>query len=131
MRRTILLAGVLLCVVALGSDSPKEYDDRTEYVGIEGTWREIEFEQNGKKEKPTRQHVLIFPSGSSFMLDDPTRNPHHLGRFSQDGPLKGQTIMFLYQIEGDTLRIATTFNDRCPQGFNDKGSFVFTYKRVK
>jgi hypothetical protein len=39
MRRTIvLLAGVLLSVVALGSDSPKEYDDRTEVVDIEGTW---------------------------------------------------------------------------------------------
>ncbi len=38
MRRTILLlAGVLLSAVALGSDSPKEYDDRTEVAGIEGT----------------------------------------------------------------------------------------------
>ena len=37
MRRTILLlAGVLLSVVALGSDSPKEYDDKKEVLALKG-----------------------------------------------------------------------------------------------
>ena len=40
MRRTILLlAGVLLSPVALGSDSPKEYDDKMVTVGTERAWR--------------------------------------------------------------------------------------------
>ena len=39
MRRTILLlAGVLLSVAALGSDSPKEYGSDIEMEGVEGTW---------------------------------------------------------------------------------------------
>jgi hypothetical protein len=37
MRRTILLlVGVLLSVVTLGSDSPKEYDDKTVCIPLRG-----------------------------------------------------------------------------------------------
>ena len=42
------------------------------------------------------------------------------------------TVKYIYQIDGDTLRIARTMNDeQRPQGFNDKGVFISTYKRVK
>jgi hypothetical protein len=32
-----LLSAVLLVIPLVGSDSPKEYDDKTKTVGIEGT----------------------------------------------------------------------------------------------
>jgi hypothetical protein len=65
MRRTILLlAGVLLSAVALGSDSPKEYDDKTEVAGIEGTWQLTEDEFNGVKMKPCTQLVTSYRSGT-------------------------------------------------------------------
>jgi hypothetical protein len=37
MRR-LLVPFAVLCVLLLGSESPKVYDDQTETNGIEGTW---------------------------------------------------------------------------------------------
>jgi hypothetical protein len=47
MKRCLLVA--LPVVPLLGSDSPEEYDDRTERVGIEGTRRWTEIEYKGAK----------------------------------------------------------------------------------
>jgi uncharacterized protein (TIGR03067 family) len=147
MRRTVLLlAGVLLAVVALGSDSPKDYDDKTEVAGIEGTWRLIELESSGKKQKPSTQHVLTIHNGTYTYVDgegdpvrvncqiDPARNPPHLNIIPSIGFYQGVTI---YQIKGDTLRIAKLpiilgdQRPKRPQGFNDQDVHIETYKRVK
>ncbi len=56
MRRTILLlAGVLLCVVALGSDSPKEYDDKT-IQSRDGRLGDV-----GKLDEGVKAHLQVFP----------------------------------------------------------------------
>ncbi len=86
MRRTLwLLAGVLLGVAALGSDSPKEYDDRTTVDPLEGTWRLIEWECNGNKSKPGRKFTNTYHSGT-FTWDsgdgDPWRGTHRIDPFS-------------------------------------------------
>ncbi len=46
-RTILLLVGMLLSAGALASDSPKEYDDRTEKGGLEGTWRRIAVQVEG------------------------------------------------------------------------------------
>jgi uncharacterized protein (TIGR03067 family) len=143
MRRTVFtLSSVLLCVLALGSDSPKEYDDRTEMVGIEGTWRFTEFEVNGEKWKLSGQNVMIFHRktytyyvSGGVTIDgnyriDTTCKPPHL-----DYILWLRTVgtgEYIYQIDGDTLKIGfrTDAKGR-PQGFNDKDIRIETYKRVK
>jgi hypothetical protein len=51
-----------------------------------------------------------------------------------DGILAGQTLTFIYQLDGDILREAGLPGEdykRRPQGFRDKGVEVATYKRVK
>jgi len=130
MRRTILLlAGVLLCVVALGSDSPKEYDDKTENVGIEGRWRLTEIiDWNGEKQGIQDMRPFRF---ENYRIDK-NHNPPHLDRSFAD--FKGRTFRFIYQLDGDTLRIAGNERGnfgRRPEGFNDIGNYVWTYKRVK
>jgi uncharacterized protein (TIGR03067 family) len=145
MRRTILAcAGVLLSVVALASDSPKEYDGATEVVGIEGTWRETGFEANGQKIKLNFEVVKTYrsgtftivspsPSAGSYRIDQ-SRNPPQLEWLPSSGAHKGKTIKWIYQIDGDTLKIACLANEyekRPPQGFDDKDLYVYTYKRVK
>src|SRR5690349_9206168 len=116
MRRIIcLLAGVLLVVSSLGSDSPKGYDDKTENGGIEAPWRLIETEYKDRKWKAGRQDVMTLRSGIYTGKDsegetvrgdyriDPTRTPSTLDWI----PSKGQTVIrFIFQIDGDTLRIA-------------------------
>jgi uncharacterized protein (TIGR03067 family) len=143
MRRTILLlAGVLLSVVALGSDSPKGYDDRTELAGIEGTWRLIEFGTNGRKQKPGWQDVTTYRRGTiavdyldgrklqgSYRIDR-TQSPPHLDRIVSN--TDGQTLKSLCRIDSDTLRIATLPDSgRRPESFDGKDVCVWTYKRVK
>jgi hypothetical protein len=45
MRRLLLAA--LLVLSLLGSDSPREYDDRTQDMGIEGDWLLLRVETDG------------------------------------------------------------------------------------
>jgi uncharacterized protein (TIGR03067 family) len=150
MRRTVLLlAGVLLSGVVLGSDAPKEYDDKTEVDSIEGTWRqiEVEFDGNGKKFKPDPECVIGFRSGTftsnysdgdtdrgSYRIDN-TCKPPHLDWMPFSGLYRGKTLQFICQIDGDTLRIAyrrgVEDKVRRPQGFSDDDIAVKTYKRVK
>jgi uncharacterized protein (TIGR03067 family) len=64
---------------------------------------------------------------------DPTCQPPHLDWSPSNGNAQGQTLKFIYQIEGDTLRTAIMNGDLTgrPQGFSDKRIAVHTYKRVK
>jgi len=146
MRRLSLLFAALLVLPLLGSDSPKEYDDRTETAGIEGTWRAMEYEFKGTTGKPTRQCVMTFRGGTltspwsdgdlwqgSYRID-PTRQPPHLDWIPSKGFYEGTTLKAICQIDGDTLRIAYfdgRFTKQRPQGFNDKGVIVWVHKREK
>ena len=144
MRRMILLLyAVLLFVTAMGSDSPKQHDENVEIVGVEGTWRLTKYEFGGRK-MDCNQEMLTFRAGSfttnysdgrmirGSCCIDPTRKPPHLDLIPANGIRKGQTVKCIYQIDGDTLRIADNFfNAQRPQGFNDDGAEVWTYKRVK
>jgi uncharacterized protein (TIGR03067 family) len=138
MRRIVcLLAGVLLVVPSVGSDAPREYDDKSEYVGIEGTWRWT----------TTSGHALVltFHSGGftlaventvlgrgSYRIDS-SRYPLFLDKLPTYGPYKGVTVKCLYQIDGGALRIAYMPSDpeQRPRWFTGEGVEVETYKRVR
>ena len=146
MRRLSLLLIVLVVIPLFGSDSPKEYDDKTEAAGIEGTWRLTEYELDGAKHEPNFRCVLTLRNGTftvnysndedtirgSYRLDT-TRKLPHLDWLPSNGSSKGQMLKFIYQIDRDTLRTAIMNADgtRPPQGFSDKGVVVHNYKHVK
>jgi uncharacterized protein (TIGR03067 family) len=140
MRRTVwLLVGVLLGVVAMGSDSPKEYDDVMVPDPLEGMWLL-------KYEGIDFQEVMIL-RGGTYTINysdgdtnrgnyriNPTRKPPHLDYIPSKGECRGQTLKRIYQIDGDTLKIAWIRDEsdkRRPQGFNDDGIVIKIYKRVK
>jgi uncharacterized protein (TIGR03067 family) len=146
MRRTVLLlAGVLSTLVVLGSDSPREYDDKTGVVGIEGTWRLTEIEVNGRrKAKPNIVCITTFrgdtctsrwSDGSTFReryCIDSAQKPSHLDLIASEGA--STTRKCIYQIDGDTLRVESRYDwNRTgrPQRFNEASDFVLTYKRIK
>ena len=142
MRRLSLLFAVLLVVPLLGSGSPKDYDGKTEYVGIEGTWRLTQVELNGTNGPPSQAVHTYYSrtytvtlngktSGGSYCIDT-THNPTYLDLTPSDPAAYGGK--HIYQIDGDTLRIARMSRrpDRLrPQGFKDEGLIVLIYKRVK
>jgi uncharacterized protein (TIGR03067 family) len=146
MRRLFPLFAVLFVVPLCGSDSPKEYDDKTEVAGIEGTWRVIEFEYKGYTGKTPFQQILTIRK-KTFTSDyrngytaegcycaDRVCKPAHLDLSHLTGSYKGQTHKYNYQIDGETLRIAYIVDEReeqYPQGFKGDGVQVLIYKRVK
>ena len=143
MKRFLLT--VLLVVPLFGFDSPKEYGDRTEHVGIEGAWRLTEVQLNGNNAPPTQAVDTFYTktytvtlngktSGGSYRIDI-THKPSHLDLTPSDPVASGgKTVWHIYQIDGDTLRIARMSRKPTllrPQGFKDKGLIVLTYKRVR
>jgi uncharacterized protein (TIGR03067 family) len=146
MQRRIvwLLVGVLVVVLALGSDVPKEYDGATEYVGIEGTWRFMSAEFFNAPGSSAREHIITYRGGTfistydngetyegSYYLD--ARNPSHLDTVLANGPLKGKRRKFLYEVDGNTLRVAHKWlGDERVKGFDDtEYVWIFTYRRAK
>lgn len=139
MRRTILLVGVLLSAVALGSDSPKEYSDAVKQE-LEGQWRLVSFEEAGQW-RPGRSGQRTFRGGhwvyddcwgntfSGLYTTDTSRTPAY---FNQGAPRAAQDIKCIYQVDGDTLRLAYAQNgNERPKGFQEKGVVVTTWEHLK
>ena len=145
MRRIFcLLVGVLLVVLSLGSDSPKEYGDAAEPDELQGTWALVlqvyDHRQatapavEGSEVETFRAHRWEKgdPQRSGTYTTDASRRPAHLDApFPSRHPQQGM-MRYLYRIDGDKLQIA--FGDDLgirPRSFDEPGIFVSTYKRVK
>jgi uncharacterized protein (TIGR03067 family) len=146
MRRLSLLFAVLFVVLLLGSDSPKEYDDRAEYVTIEGAWRLTECTQNGEPMPLGRRPTVMTLRGGTLTFDTgyghidrgtyraaPVRKLSHFDRVPVFGPFPCVSARCISRIDGDTLRIASFpgRDDERPRGFDDEDVIIETYKRVK
>jgi uncharacterized protein (TIGR03067 family) len=145
MRRIVcFLAGVLLVVPSLGSDALKEYDGATEKDELQGTWRMVKAETNGEPVVAMAVGaVFTFRTGKMLAVNHRlsvedtyiTRTdlrPAHLDVIYKDSKGRYEKSMHIYQINGDTLRLA--FADggfRRPKDFDEKDITIFTLKRVK
>jgi uncharacterized protein (TIGR03067 family) len=134
MRCTMFLLSALLVLSLLGSGSPREYDDRvTQADDLDGTWQL----EGGTTVMITCHRGTWSFEGSGLLWHgtysiDPNRTPARLEWHYTDGPHNGNTFRFIYEIKGDVLRFGYLPNDsRFPQGFDDKGIIVTTYKRAK
>jgi uncharacterized protein (TIGR03067 family) len=136
MHRLFLLLAVLFVVPVCSADSPKEYDDKTEIAGIEGTWRLVDLTVNGQK--VDYHEVATFRGGTYYGFEqaqsfekpyhiDAARTPAHL-----DYTQNGTVVKCIYHVHGDTLRIAIRCLDwQRPQDFHNPWLIISTYKRVK
>ena len=144
MRRLSLIFAVLFVVPLFGSGSPKDYDDMSMVGLLEGNWRLTEVEIPGEKLGKLSVHPIMTFRGRTYSInysergncciDAARKPPSHIDFMHSNGPAKGQTTKHIFQIEGDTLRIAQigdAANEPRPQGFNDKGVQIFIYERVK
>jgi uncharacterized protein (TIGR03067 family) len=145
MRRTsLLLAGVLLGVVALGSDSPKEYNDATgQGSDLEDSWLIISNKFNGVEDLPFATSVTTYrggyfstryrpgtETGGTYVVDTGP-HPAHLDLVKKfdDG---GRISQCIYRIEGDKLWIGfPQKGDDRPKNFDQKGIDICFYKRAK
>jgi uncharacterized protein (TIGR03067 family) len=73
--------------------------------------------------------------GSGTFKLDASKKPKTMDCVPADGPLQGQTVEEIYELNGDTLKICFVFpGSKRPTEFkSDAGSgrWLFTYKRAK
>ncbi len=144
MRRIIsLLVSSLLVVPSLGSDAPREYDDRTERDELQGAWQQIGAVWNGditwvegcvwtyRNGKVTAHYNGVLITENLYWVDASVR-PARMDSIERVGDDKGKTWRHIYRIEGDVLWKANGLpGGAYPRSFEDKDTSIGIYKRVK
>jgi uncharacterized protein (TIGR03067 family) len=137
MRTLLPLVFVLpLLGAGQGKDETKNDDAKK----IQGTWKAIEFENDGKKMAPPQETKLKFGPEKIEVVG---RNDPAAYKLGTDGklrtidvtPEKGKkTLKGLYELDGDTLRICLPMkeDDPRPKEMTSKGGHgIITFKREK
>lgn len=141
----VLCAGVSL-LVAADDDAKKDLE------ALKGNWTVVSAERDGKKltDEQLKDVMLTLDGtgkatvkkGDQVLFDgtikiDPTKKPKALDTTqTSDGENKGKTLLGIYELDGDTLKICTAEpagKDR-PTEFSSKpgsGNFLRVYKREK
>ena len=135
MKRTIgLVVCVLLLVAADEKDKDKEKkadDKKAESKKVEkktddslqGTWTVTALSTNGKEDKVTPEHRLVFKDGrlttkvGNRVLTmarykvDPGQKPAAIDVTPTSGVAAGRTLKGIYQVKGDELKYALAMGD--------------------
>jgi uncharacterized protein (TIGR03067 family) len=128
----------VLALMLLGSDSPKDYDDRTQVAGIEGAWRRVELKVNGLVQDDPGEPGLIF-RGKKFEWTGAGSNPrgtYTLDTSQRPAHLDMKADQFvnecIYRVDGDVLLLAfrRTGSGR-PMNFEEQEVWVETFRRAR
>ena len=146
-----VIAGLALVGLATGQDKDAV---KEEMKKLEGKWTLAWFEQSGEKKKEVKpigseafgfNASTIIKDGKSTMTFegksvqysftvDPTKKPKTLDRVVAEGKFKGKALRYLYELDGDTLRLcydAEKFDSR-PKEFKAEGTItILTFERKK
>jgi uncharacterized protein (TIGR03067 family) len=139
----LLLVGSSLCMTPVAAPDQGQDDAKL----IQGTWIPIQAELGGKEmPEEVRKSIKLILKGdtyTAFVGDkpdagtcklDPTKNPKTLDILGTDGPNKGKTILTIYELKGDTLKVCYDLSGKGrPTEFNTKGGpqhYLVTYQRV-
>lgn len=118
---TSLMVLILAAGAFAGADTPKEDSVKQELKRLEGTWAVVALEVQGqklpedqlKKEQPLyvfKGEECTVKSGNktisrAVIKIDPRKMPKTIDATGTDGTDKDQTIMGIYEMEGDNLKI--------------------------
>lgn len=156
LAMTCLALGLLFATSgsALAADDAKEQAIKQDTKNLEGSWRMVSVEVNGKKlseedikNAPDMKLVFKGNTGSihskntvlsegTFTID-PTKKPKTLDLKITKGQNNGKTSLAIYELEGDTLKACWTLfavDRKRPEEFAtkpDAGLLLITYKREK
>lgn len=132
-------------VLTAGGDNDAIKKDRKK---MEGTWRVISYQKDGKKTPAEQLEKTrsIFNADGTAMVQregktiaqgnikiDPSKKPKQSEAIYTEGELKGKTVLGIYDIDGDNMKICFSLpgKDR-PTEFSskpDSGQVLITYKR--
>jgi uncharacterized protein (TIGR03067 family) len=136
-----LAAGLLVAADAKDDAAKKDMD------ALQGKWQLVSLERDGKSVDVPKDAVRVV-KGDKYTINprpgvtiegtfkiDPTTKPKQVDATASAGPNKGKTMMGIYEIDGDTLKIcyALPGKDR-PTEFGSKegsGWIYAEHKKVK
>ena len=151
---TVLVAGLLAAAAPAlkGDDAVKDEAAMKDIDKLQGTWKLVGQEHEGKVIEGTNEVLMVFDKDTfsykiggevgftaTFKLD-PSKKPKAIDMTSTENKLipesKGMTTQAIYDLDGDTFRLAEPwagFTERPKEFTTKKGSrfTVGTYKRVK
>jgi uncharacterized protein (TIGR03067 family) len=151
MKPCVAFALVVAFLVA--ADDPKKENDKSkdDKEKVYGTWEAIGFEENGKilKEEQLKEGAkgmkwvlsdgkLLIKQGNSEGIQctvkfDPSKNPRTMDVMVAEGPKKGDTLLAIYTLEKDTLKVCLGSKER-PKEFktaSGSGHAIIVFKREK
>ncbi len=145
MTRKLLAVGSLLCLVALTSQGAD--DKKTDKDKLQGTWILTARVENGSEYPPVKEVVSISFEGDKFASHSPDKKDDEDGTFaldeqkhtidlrkqSKNDPKVTTTILEIYSLDGDTLKIGILTKDengKRPMGFDEKDCMIFMFKRM-
>jgi len=139
MKKALLgVAAVALMIAA--DDKKDDVKDK-----LKGTWTVVSMEVGGKKapDEVVKGQTLTFEADkvthkekdkaepATYKLDA-SKKPAELDVMPTEGPEKGKTMKMIFQLDGDTLKLAVKMNpEERPKSFDDKDAMVMTLKRDK
>ncbi len=97
---------------------------KKEIANLQGTWKFVDFQgPNADQAKELKGHGILVVTGNKMLFFlgklkqgegtftvDPSKKPKHLDVTALDGPNKGMTLPAIYELAGDTLKLAS-FDD--------------------
>jgi uncharacterized protein (TIGR03067 family) len=112
MRRRLPLAA-LLVLPLLGSDSPKEYDDRAQDTGIEGAWRFVYCETGGVRTDADPVWPCVYKGGKfTWLGHDEVDGMYKVNdrvrpaRLTKHTIITDTTYKCIFRFDVDTLLVA-------------------------
>lgn len=147
----LLILGLAAFVLSAGTLTAGDEDAiKKDRKLMAGTWRVLSIERDGKKTTAEQLEKTrsIFSADGSAMVQregktiikgnfkiDPTKKPKQSEATYTEGELKGKTVLGIYEVDGDSMRIcyALPGKDR-PTEFSSKegsGHVLLVYKRDK
>jgi uncharacterized protein (TIGR03067 family) len=154
MRRHAVIVAVVSLVAGVSlsgaADEAKEKAVKKELKALEGTWKLVSREVDGKKDSEEsvkdvtatwNEAGTITVRGGEKVITrvtttlDPTKKPKTTDGTFTEGEDKGKTVLGIYELEGDTFRVCLArAGDKRPTEFSAKagsGHTLMVYKREK
>ncbi len=138
---------VLALALVLGADSKD--DPKSDQQKLQGKWIITSgvIDGNVLAKNQLKGNTLVFDKdkysyttgqgekGSGTFKLDTSKKPKHLDTVPADGPIQGQTVEQIYEIDGDNLKICIALpGTPRPTEFKSEaasGLWLFTYQRAK
>lgn len=141
----MIAACLLLSPLTFAQDPKAKPDDATL---VQGSWTIAEAELGGRPfpAEVSKDMTLVLAKGTYVLKTkgpedkgtatiDATKTPRQLDVIGTEGPNKGKTLLCIYELDGDTLKVCYDLSGKArPTEFKSPAGtqvFLVTYKRVK